>query len=242
MDSQAHRAHLGRELAAYAELLGTVDNTDSWGAQVPSCPGWAIRDLTHHLVGLHYWVTDAINGGSGRESGTPMPADTEITGAFLMSAAMLQQALDHDSDMPSWTFTDDVASGAGTVGFWQRRQPHEHAIHRWDLERSLGLTPVLDPLLSGDGIDEVVTMFWPRQIALGRAQEPAEQLRLIAIDVDATWLLGSLGPTSPAATMTGSAADILLALWKRIPPDAPALSWSGDREIGAGVLALKLVP
>ena len=68
---------------------------------------------------------------------------------------MLQRALDRDPGTACWTFAVDVASGGGTVGFWQRRQPHEHAIHRWDFEVALGLMPTLDPSPAADGIDEV---------------------------------------------------------------------------------------
>ena len=242
MDSQTRRSHLDRELTAYADTLAGVDAAAAWATPVPSCPGWAIRDLTHHLIGLHYWVTDAVNGGVGKEAGPPMAADDRLTAAFVTSSAMLREALDRDPETPCWTFAGDRATGGGTVGFWQRRQPHEHAIHRWDLELSLGLTPTLDPALSSDGIDEVVTMFWPRQVALGRAEEPIEQLQLVAADTDRSWLLGSLSPTNPIATMTGSASDVLLALWKRIPPDSPTLHWSGDQTAGTALLGHKLVP
>ncbi len=242
MDSQTFRAHLDRELTTYADLLGTVDSSGAWGSAVPSCPGWAIRDLTHHLIGLHYWVTDAVNGGSGREFGPPMPDDREIAEAFLTSAAMLRRALDRDPGTACWTFAVDVASGGGTIGFWQRRQPHEHAIHRWDLEVALGLVPTLDPVLAADGIDEVLTMFWPRQVALGRTEEPVDQLEVVATETDRTWLLGRLTPGNPVATLTGSAADVLLALWGRIPPDSLTLHWSGDQAAGSTLLGLKIVP
>lgn len=242
MDSHTSRSHLGHELAAYADRLASVDAAAAWATPVPSCPGWAIRDLTHHLIGLHYWVTDAVNGGVGQEAGPPMAADDRLAPAFLTSSAMLREALDRDPETPCWTLAGDHATGGGTVGFWQRRQTHEHVIHRWDLELSLGLTPTLDPALSSDGIDEVVTMFWPRQVALGRATEPIEQLQLVAADTDRSWLLGSLSPTNPIATMTGSASDVMLALWKRIPPDSPTLRWSGDQMSGTALLGRRITP
>ena len=44
------------------------------------------------------------------------------------------------------------------------------------------------------------------------------------------------------ATLTGSAADVLLALWGRIPPDSLTLRWSGDQAAGSALLGLKIVP
>jgi uncharacterized protein (TIGR03083 family) len=242
IDAQSFRAHLDRELTAYAERLRHVDSADAWATPVPSCPGWAVRDLTHHLIGLHYWVTDALNGGSGRKGGPPMPADADLTTAFGASAAMLQEALTREPQTPSWTFATDESVGAGTVGFWQRRQPHEHAIHRWDLDAALDAEPSLDAELSADGIDEVVNMFWPRQVALGRTEEPTAQLQLVAADGGQGWTIGSLSPTTPVATLTGTAPQLLLALWKRIPADSPTLRWSGDQAAGLAVLNRRIVP
>ena len=54
----------------------------------------------------------------------------------------------------------------GDIRFWSRRQAHETMIHRWDLATAIGARADLDPALAVDGIDEAVTMFFPRQIAL----------------------------------------------------------------------------
>lgn len=238
MDAATYRGHLQREVTAYAAALRRAAASNAWTAPVPSCPGWNIRDLTDHVIGIHYWVLDAIAGKGGTALEPPAATDDELPSAFEVSSGLLLEALDQDPATPCWTFGDNR-----TLAFWQRRQPHEHQIHRWDLEMALGLSPTLDSALAADGIDEVVRFFWPRQVALGRAEEPSGQLALATSDTDHNWLLGNLTATfEPVAALTGDADDVLLALWKRLPAQDPQLTWSGDVAAGRAILALKVVP
>ncbi len=237
MDAADFRHHLEREIQAYAAGLRLAQDARQWDAPVSSCPGWTIRDLTEHLIGIHYWVLDAIHGKGGTELEPPAATDDQLPAAFDTSAGLLLDALNQDSDTPCWTFAAEQ-----TLGFWQRRQPHEHLVHRWDLHVALGAPASLDAELAADGIDEVVTFFWPRQVAMGRAEAPTDQLAL-KTDRGQTWAIGSLENTqAPVATLTGPAESLLLALWKRIPADHASLEWSGDQAAGEALLALKLVP
>lgn len=238
MDADTFRRHLQREVAAYSAALDRVAEANAWHKPVPSCPGWTVRDLTDHLIGIHYWVIDAINNKGGTELERPAATDEELPAAFRTSTSQLLTALDTDPATPCWTFGNNQ-----TVGFWQRRQPHEHQIHRWDLEQALGQSSRLESELATDGIDEVVSFFWPRQVALGRVAEPSERLTLTDRDTGRTWHLGNLTTTQdPVAALTGSPEAVLLALWQRIPLDDPRLSWSGDDGAGRDLLRLKVVP
>jgi uncharacterized protein (TIGR03083 family) len=239
MKMPSYRIQLEQLLTAYAETLG--DSTWSgWDQSVRRCPGWTVRDLTHHLIDLHLWVTDAIAGRRGTEPTAPATADDRLAAGFADSAAILFTALDADPDTPCWTFGDDH-----TVGFWQRRQVFEHAIHLWDLYDALGiLVRPLDAELAADGIAEVVDFFWPRQIALGRAEEPSNVVEVRSTNPRRSWLVGSLAHPSPTpvAHLSGTAPDLFLTLWKRLPLDDPRLVWTGDREAGASLLGRKIVP
>jgi uncharacterized protein (TIGR03083 family) len=238
METAAFRRHLEREITSYDAGLRLARANELWDAPVSSCPGWTIRDLTEHLIGIHYWVLDAIGGKGGTELERPPATDDRLPDAFLTSTDLLLTALDQDPETPCWTFGDRQS-----LSFWQRRQPHEHQIHRWDLETALGHAATLDSELASDGVDEVVTFFWPRQITLGRTAEPFGQLALRVTGSERSWLLGNLTSTSePVASLSGSAEDLLLALWKRLPADAATLTWSGDIEAGRAILAQKLVP
>ncbi|MFZ2502607.1 MAG: maleylpyruvate isomerase family mycothiol-dependent enzyme [Nocardioides sp.] len=242
------RRHLARELSAYAARLADAVATGRLDAAVAACPGWTVRDLTTHLIGLHRWVAGAVTDQTGRRDSDPTPADDQLLALFDETAASVLHVLDRPATDPAWSFADDR-----TVGFWQRRQPHEHAIHRWDLEVALGRSPELDEELAQDGVDEVVRMFWPRQIALGRTQAPTDSLTLRIPGTARSWVLGD--PNDPAPTpcaeVSGTGAALVLLLWGRLAPGhstssgtlaAGQLSWSGDEERGRALLDLAITP
>ena len=246
MDASDFRRHLQREVASYAAGLRVAHEQAAWDRPIAACPCWSVRTLTDHLIGIHYWVRDVISGRTGLDLVPPTATNDELPAAFAESAHRLIAALDQDADTPCWTFGDPQLD-TQKLGFWQRRQPHEHQIHRWDLETaldtSLTVDRTLDPALAADGIDEVVTFFWPRQVALGRATAPLNHVAITETDTGHTWLLGSLtSTTTPIATLSGRAEDVLLALWKRLPSDHEGLAWSGDIAAGHAIVSHKLVP
>lgn len=237
MDSEQHLQHLRRELDEYAAALSRA--ADRLDAPVVHCGDWSVRDLTHHLGGVHRWVLGAVREGRRDRQGAPGPDGfEELCGWFSAGADELLVALDADPSAPAWTFTR-----ARTVGFWQRRQCHENAIHRWDLETALGGSPVLDRTLSADGVAEVVDVFVHRQIERGRATAPKQAVRLVATDAGGAWVIGS---GEPVASLSGSSEALLLALWQRRSVAgagaAGTLTWDGDVAAGHAVLARRLTP
>ena len=199
---------------------------------VAGCPGWMVHDLVVHVGRIERWVVHAVRKQELLDDVTQGPG-ADLPGWYEEGAADLLLALDTDPAAPAATFAPDK-----TVGFWQRRQVHEHRIHRWDLEQALGEAEPLDPQLGHDGIDEIATMFWPRQVRLGRAAMPAHGLRVVTTDTGGQWVLGE----DVAATVTGRAADLLLVLMHRQRLDRTSLAWSGDETQGRSVLALALAP
>ena len=104
-------------------------------------------------------------------------------------------------DAPAWTFDKHNR----TAAFWRRRQLHEVAMHRWDLQPY-----AFDDATAADGIDEVMSFMLPRQVAAGRITLPEGTLHLVA--PQRAWTVGS---GSPEATATGSTSELLLLLWRR---------------------------
>jgi uncharacterized protein (TIGR03083 family) len=153
---------------------------------------------------------------------------------FGDTARVLLAALDADPAASAWTFFPPH-----TVGFWQRRRCLEGLVHRWDAQHALGIDGVLDPVLAGDGIAEVIEVMAPRQVDRGRAAAPSHAILLAAADVSSSWILG---PGQPVATISGTAADLLLLLWGRLPAGDRALTWAGDRPKALAVLNGRLVP
>jgi uncharacterized protein (TIGR03083 family) len=228
-------AVLEREAAAFAALLDHPDLT----SPVSGCPGWRVEDLGRHLGRIHRWAREAVRTGPSEEvSGPSDPA--ELAPWFREGAAMLLTELAADDpDRPCWGFGPPPR----TVRFWLRRQAHETALHRWDAEHALTGSASLDEELARDGLDEVATVFLPRQLRLGRLQGDGTVLALRP-DGGAPVLLdlGAEPAQVASATLSGPAEALLLLVWGRTTVDDPRVTIGGDVQRARATLALALVP
>jgi uncharacterized protein (TIGR03083 family) len=203
-------------------------------APVPTCPEWVVRDLVRHTGGVHRWATGVVatphtevpSVGIDEVVGT-WPSDDDLVEWFVDGHARLVAALSAaPADLECWTFL----RATSPLAHWARRQAHETAMHRVDSECAAGtaLSPI-DAAFAADGVDELVCGFVPRRSTKVRAERPAS-LRVRTTDAGgAAWLLemASDGVTSTredgattsaavaACTMSGTAADLYLALWNR---------------------------
>jgi uncharacterized protein (TIGR03083 family) len=113
-----------------------------------------------------------------------------------------------------------------TVGFWQRRQAHETAMHRIDAEAAAGDVHPIDAELAADGIDE-----WLELVAHTPWRQPptgdGETLHFHCTDVTGEWLL-RLQPdgleverehAKGDVAARGAASDLLCWLQGRGPID-----------------------
>ena len=123
------------------ELLAVAAERAGMGAAVPSCPGWAVRDLLRHTGYVHRWATGFVAGGLGRPSGGASeaeilgqgPGDAELPGWFRESHAALARALSEaPPDLDCWAFL----AAPSPLAFWARRPAPETAIHRVDAEQA----------------------------------------------------------------------------------------------------------
>ena len=117
-------------------------------------------------------------------------------------------------------------------------------MHLRDLRRALGVDVAMDPAFAADGVDEVVTVFFPRQVRRERMPALAAGVRLVATDVpDASWVLAGDGTDPEAAydaTLTGPAESLLLWLWRRSGGDPATVE--GDADAVAVAYAAPLAP
>ena len=223
------------EAAEVARLLATAD----LDAAVPSCPGWAVRDLVGHLGDVHRWATEVVRTRADSDLPPPPYDDSTLAPWFAGGALALTDALRAaEPGDACWTFAPPHS-----VAFWSRRQLQETMVHRWDLANALSAPAPLDPRLASDGVDEAVTMLFPRQVRLGR-QAPLSDTLALVDEVDGRrWLMTGDGTGSdvPAdATVTASAPDLLLLVWRRRPLDGLAVD--GDEAAARRVLAARLTP
>lgn len=222
-----------------ADFIGIIQSADP-DAPVPACPGWALADLGRHLGSVHRWALDTIL--TGRPGAEPIgPDDHSALVSWLGEGAgtLLDALRSTDPESPTWTF----GPPPHRVAFWGRRQAHETAIHLVDAQQSAGLPIRMEPLLAADGVVEVATMFFPRQVRLARIAPLRQGLRIVLTDAPATAVLAGDGTddsTPTAATITGPAVDVLLALWGRA--DLTCLDVEGDGDVAVSVLAAGITP
>ena len=229
--------HLDAAVAAFTVALqGDV------GRAVPGCPGWDVAALAGHLGGVHRWARTAIVEGRPVEMDETGPDDPRDLAAWFAEGAAALTATQRITDptQPCWTFGPHPR----TAAFWQRRMPHETALHAWDAHAALGADLPLDRDLALDGVDEVVTMFVPRQVRLGRLVPPPYGVDLRAADAPqgaTPWRLFR-DDGIPDAVVTAPAATLLLLLWKRVAMDADGIVVDGDGTAARAVLAAPLTP
>jgi uncharacterized protein (TIGR03083 family) len=235
-------------LRGEGELLAAAAERAGMAAVVPSCPGWAVRDLLKHTGYVHRWaagfVTRALARPEGGASETEIlsrgPGDAGLPGWFREGHAALVRAIETaDPDLECWSFL----GAPSPLAFWARRQAHETAIHRADAEQAAsragpdaaGCGPPFAPGFAADGVDELIMGFLARNIRRGTWAGLGGTLAIHADDGpagSAGWLVsgGSGAPgvsqgAGPAdCAVTGPAADLYLLLWNRRPAEMPRVT------------------
>lgn len=234
-------------LAESASVVADVLTQGRLDAAVPACPGWDLADLVRHLGTVHRWATQVVVGGElperARVDGGPEGRDALIPW-FAEGAAALAAALrDVDPQRPTWTFgPPEVAA------FWSRRQAQETLVHAWDARASQGQAFVIAPDMAVDGLGEIATVMFPRQVRLERTPPLEHAIAFIPTDAlpDADGIVlfadGIRKPTTIDAMVRGSAADLLLLLWGRAALADGRFVVDGDPGVVPAALAAAIVP
>ena len=222
-----------------------VDRTRSaeLTAPVPSCPGWSVAVLVGHIGEAHRWAEHAVRQGNPHapDVDPPLTDPAGLRAWYAESAALLVTTLrEVGPEHPCWAF----GPRPHLAGFWSRRQAHEAAVHRWDLAAAGGEDAGYPEPLALDAVDEVVRMFFPRQVRLGRIPPLTASLGITVGDQE--WLLADDGTAPPERTpdamVSGPAGALALLLWGRIELDDPRITLTGDQSAAAAVLAAGIVP
>jgi uncharacterized protein (TIGR03083 family) len=228
-----------------AAFRAAVGQDGALGLRVPSCPDWTVEDLVHHLGGVYQFV--AANVGRGvTDPPVRAPAyDGLPTGPGALAwwdeqYATLFATLDGiDPGLPAWNWAPQPKKAE----FWPRRMAHETAIHRWDAQMALGLAEPIEAKLAADGVTEVIDTWLPA----GKRKGPSDRHGVVALranDVEIVWdvRLRGIGVAlldtdtllddddhHERAIATGTASDLLLALYGRINFDV--LEVVGDESL-----------
>ncbi|MEO9325071.1 maleylpyruvate isomerase family mycothiol-dependent enzyme [Nocardioides sp. C4-1] len=251
-DSASHLRHLRADSARFRAVLADCDPA----ARVPACPDWDAADLLWHLADVQWFWSDVVRrrpDGPPDDDRRPARADTWpglLEQYDELSAGLVDALAAADPDEPAWSWAGHVPDGQ-TVGFTFRRQSHEALVHRLDAEQTAGVEPTpLDPALAADGVAELLeVMYGGAAPSWARFTPITAPVRIDLADVDRSiWVQpGTLvgtdpdsgrgldGPhlvvvddpgLEPAAIVSGTAADLDVAWWKR---GAGAVRRTGDR-------------
>jgi len=215
-------------------------------APVPSCPGWDRLRLFRHLGMVHRSVTVTVETGeqADRAALGSAPKDGDLIADWLEEGvAALADALRRtDPAKPAW----NPFGIEPVVASWRRRMAHETAVHRWDAQQAIGEPTPVDAALASDGVDEFLTGFLPRDVRERGAALPSGTLHLHATDAEGEWTLRA-GPAGPEvdrghakgdAAVRGTASDLLLLVWHRLPREGGPFEVFGDTDVADAWLAL----
>jgi uncharacterized protein (TIGR03083 family) len=197
-------------------------------ADVPTCPGWRMERLVGHVGRTYRWTAGWVEGDGAREVPLPPKGDAVIewTRAGLAELIDAIEAEDGATTVKTW-------AGDQPPIFWPRRMAIETAVHRWDAQVAAGDGRPVGTDLALDAVDELfeVILPWRGTAELGTENE-GKTMHLHATDVDdepgeGEWLITLAGERLTVehrhakgdVAVRGTASDLLLLLWNRVPAD-----------------------
>ncbi|MDT4996991.1 MAG: hypothetical protein QOD45_1059 [Pseudonocardiales bacterium] len=227
---------IAADSAAFADAVEAGDRD----APVEHCPGWSLLDLARHLWGVQYFWAEIVARGLTDPDDvaaldeTPHPPDDELIAALRPNSEWLVEILRAaDPATPCWTW-----STQHNVGFVQRHQVQEAAVHRWDAQNAAGAAQPIESAAALDAIEEFLTFSVSTNPAAA-PDPPGEPLGapLVLRATDATGVAGvpagftiadgnapGTVQVSPGVAVTpagariveDTASDVLLWLYQRV--------------------------
>ena len=229
-------AVLRREGDAFADFIARALN-----APVASCEPWVGADLLWHMIEVHYsWKFIAQTHLMNPADYVPRskPADDDLLSEYRTGLNDLIDVLSSlDPARSCWTW-----AGVQDVAWVIRRMAHETAVHAWDAHCAAGNTAEIDAALASDGIDEFVHVMVKSNV---REEEGplSGSVHIHCTDVDGEWLIVPTESSDVVVTrehakgdcaIRGSASQLLLGLWRRIPMSS--LEVIGNADVAAQFL------
>jgi uncharacterized protein (TIGR03083 family) len=220
--------------ARFAGAAAEAVLAHGWAARVPGCPGWRLNDLVWHLSEVqHFWAW-VVKTRAPDPSTYVEPLrhpDDELLGFLAAQNAELETVLaGADPTMRVWTW-----SARQDVAFVLRRQAMEATVHAVDVEQVLGDVRPIPADVGLDGLDEWLEVMVPGALP-GGPPESAHPVVFHAVDADAERTLFPGTKPFPIAALTGTAGDLLLAVWRRVPLEV--LTVDGDPLQAAAMIDL----
>ena len=197
-----------------------VDAAANLDASVEHCPGWSVRDLVLHIGEVQrFWVRIVTERLTARPTNFErgLPSEAQPIDWFRSQTAALVSVLSTCADdVAVWTWWD-AEQNAGWV---KRRQMNEVVVHAWDAANAVGNAEPIPADVAMVGLTEFVDVF-SRDVREGAEPPP---VALVATDCDWSGVLFSDDATVvPSLELRGTASELLLSLWGRVPVIDPVL-------------------
>jgi len=237
-----YAGRFGQEVAAF-EAAGREAARSQAAPAVPSCPEWVVTDLVLHLGMVHRMVARVISERMQEPppvddrswSGLPgpwqdwlppnraprqSPVPPGLIDWFGAGAAELAgQFRATDPGVRVWTWSADQS-----VGFWQRMQAIEVAVHRWDVQNAVSAAQPIEAALATDAVAQTFEIMAPARRMVAKAppgqgerfvfrRTDGAQAWAVRFDGDAVLLGAPQG--SYDIEIAGTASDLALFLWQR---------------------------
>jgi len=245
-----------------AAFRAAVTSAASLDVQVPTCPEWTLFELVQHVgQGQRRWAaTVAAGPGDGpparaaAEAAAEAPREREALLAWSAEATerLLAALREAGPERGCWTWWG-TSQSPQTCGAVARHQLQQIAVHAYDAQITVGAPQALPEEVALDGVDEFLltccatTDAWPHEPAAvdydaaeGRSWRlslSAGGARATRLPAPATTSAAAAGedPDAADASLRGTAGDLVLALYGRIPVDS--LELAGDRRAFDRLLA-----
>ena len=192
-------------------------------------PTWSGTSRRSSTSGPGWW--GHARAGAAATPGPPQHPDDELLGYVAAQHAELETALagaDPAERVWTWAPQQDVA-------FVLRRQVHEAVVHTVDVEQVLGDVRPIPTAVGLDGLDEWLEVMVPGALPDG-PPAGAHPVVFHAVDADAERTLFPGTRPFPIAALTGTAGDLLLTVWRRLPLEV--LTVDGDGLQAAAMIGL----
>ena len=245
-----------------AAFRAAVSSAPDLDVQVPTCPEWTLFELVQHVgQGQRRWAVtvaagpgDAPPAEAALEAAAAAPQEREALLAWSAEATqrLLTAVRDAGPDRGCWTWWG-ASQSPQTCGAVARHQIQQIAVHTYDAQITAGAPEALPDEVALDGVDEFLltccatTDAWPHEPAAvdydaaeGRAWRlslSADGARVTRLPAPVTTSATAAGerPDAADASLRGTAGDLVLALYGRIPVDS--LELDGDRRTFDRLLA-----
>jgi uncharacterized protein (TIGR03083 family) len=210
-------------------------------APVPTCPDWRVRDLVGHIGQAYRWSAELVRSRAAAPPPDPRdedPGDPHGWAEWLVASAadLIGAVTDTGPETVVWTFL-----GERPAWFWLRRMVADTAVHVADAAFAAGRPFTIAPDLATGAISEGLELISAAEAAalkpdLRELRGDGQTLLLRPTDAGSGWLITrtphgvtwECGTDDADVVVTAPVGDLLLAFSRRMTPDDPRLTITGD--------------